>query len=124
MQPGLTKTFIAGAAITKRRIVKFDTVDGQVIMAAAAADSLVGVSDMSADATSGSRVEVRLTNVAEVEVGGTIARGALVTSDATGRAIAAAPAAGVNVRTLGIALGSYVVGDIGDFYLSQGSLQG
>ncbi len=124
MQPGLTKTFIAGAAITKRRIVKFDVVDGQVVTAAAGADSLLGVSDMSADVTSGSRVEVRLTNVAEVEVGGTIARGALVTSDATGRAIAAAPGVGVNVRTLGIALASYVVGDIGDVYLSQGSLQG
>lgn len=124
MQPGLTKTFIAGAAITKRRIVKFDVVDGQVITAAAAADGLLGVSDMSADVASGSRVEVRLTNVAEVEAGGTIARGALVTSDATGRAVTAAPAAGVNVRTLGIAMASYVVGDVADIYLSQGSLQG
>ncbi|ALL14268.1 capsid cement protein [Caulobacter henricii] len=124
MQPGLTKTFIAAAAITKRRIVKFDAVDGQVLTAAAANDSLLGVSDMSADVTSGSRVEVRLNGVAEVEAGGTIARGAPVTSDATGRAVAAAPAAGVNNRIIGIAMASYVVGDVADVFLSQGSLQG
>lgn len=124
MQPGLTKTFIAGAAITRRRIIKFDAVDGQVLMGAAATDSLFGVSDMSADVTSGSRVEVRLTGVAEIEVGGAITRGALVTSDATGRAVAAAPAAGSNVRILGIAMATYALGDFGDVFLTQGSFQG
>lgn len=124
MQPGLTKTYVAGAAITRRRIIKFDVVDGQVVMGAAANDSLIGVSDMSADVTSGSRAEVRLTGVAEVEAGGTIARGAPVTSDATGRAVAAAPAAGINNRIIGFAMAAYVIGDVADVFLSQGSIQG
>ena len=39
----LTKNYLAGAAIAARRIVKFDTTDGTVIQAAAAADLSVGV---------------------------------------------------------------------------------
>lgn len=124
MHPGLTKTFIAGAAIARRRFIKFDAVDGQVLQGAAATDGLFGVSDMSADCAAGDRVDVRLSNVAEVDIGGTIPRGSLVTSDANGKAVAAAPAAGSNVRVMGIALASYVAGDIGDVFLTQGSMQG
>jgi hypothetical protein len=124
MHPGLTKTFIAGAAITRRRIIKFDNVDGQVLQAAAATDASFGVSDMSADCVTGDRVEVRLTNVAEIDVGGAITRGAPITSDASGKAVAAAPAAGANVRIIGFALATYASGDIGDFFLNPGVMQG
>ena len=124
MHPGLTKTYLAGAAIARRRIIKFDAIDGQVLQAAAATDASFGVSDMSADFVAGDRVDIRLTGVAEVDVGGAITRGALITSDASGKAVAAAPAAGSNVRIIGIAMASYVAGDVGDFLLTQGSLQG
>ncbi|MFN3858415.1 MAG: capsid cement protein [Caulobacter sp.] len=123
MHPGLTKTFTAGGAIAKRRIVKLSA-DFTVVQGAAAADAIIGVSDMSADVASGGRVDVRLTGVAEVDAGGNITRGGLVVSDANGKAVAAAPAAGANVRVLGIALVSAVSGDVLDVLLAQGSHQG
>ncbi|PHY20809.1 capsid cement protein [Caulobacter sp. BP25] len=124
MHPGLTKNYTAGAAVARRRIVKFDAVDGQVLQGAAATDAIFGVSDMSADCVAGDRVDVRLTGVAEIDVGGAITRGAPVTSDANGKAVAAAPAAGSNVRIIGFANATYANGDIGDFLLSQGLMQG
>ncbi len=43
---------------------------------------------------------------------------------ASGRAVTAAPAGGVNNRVIGIAMVSGVVGDIGQMIVSQGSVQG
>jgi hypothetical protein len=123
MHPGLTKTFTAGGAITKRRLVKLSA-DGTVVQSAAVGDFHIGVSDMSADVASGGRCDVRLTGVPEVEAGGNIVRGALLTSDASGRAVTAAPAAGANNRIIGFALQSAVLGDIIDVVLAQGSTQG
>ncbi|HVY35229.1 MAG TPA: hypothetical protein VG960_12510 [Caulobacteraceae bacterium] len=124
MNPGLTKTFTAGGAISKRRLLKLSA-DGTVIQATGATDAIIGVSDMSADvANIGDRVDVRLGGIAEIDVGGAITRGALITSDANGKAVAAAPAAGVNNRTAGVGFVTYANGDIGDFQLTIGSLQG
>lgn len=124
MTPGLTKTFTAGAAIARRRLLKLSA-DGTVIQATAAGDAIIGVSDMSADvAAAGDRVEVRLSGIAEVDVGGAITRGALITSDASGKAVAAAPAGGANNRTAGFGFVTYANGDIGDFLLTFASLQG
>lgn len=119
----LTKGFKAGAAITRRRIVKFGADDASVLLGAAATDALIGVST-EIDAAIGEPCDVHLGGIPEVEFGGAVTRGAQLTSDATGRAIAAAPAAGANVRTIGIALVSAVAGDIGPIMLSPGSLQG
>ena len=85
---------------------------------------MIGVSDMSADVASGGRCDVRLSGVAEVDAGGTITRGALITSDASGKAVAAAPATGVNNRVIGFALASAVSGDIVDVFLTPSTLQG
>lgn len=103
----LTKAFLAGAAINARRIVKFDTTDGTVIQAAAAADLSVGVCGEVGPA-SGERCDVVLQGIADVDFGGTVARGAMVTADANGKAVAAAS----TNRTIGIALVSAVSGDI------------
>lgn len=124
MIPGLTKTFTAEAAVTRRRIVKFGATDGAVLLAAAATDKLVGVSDMSADVPSGDRCEVRLSGISEVEFGGAVTRGDPITSDGVGRAVSAAPAAGVNNRVIGFAMVSGVLGDIGDVFLDLGVIQG
>jgi len=85
----IVKTMIAGAAITKRRIVKYDG-NGKPVQASAASDLSIGVSDNAADAASGDRVEVVLCGLPEVEAGGAIAAGASVTADANGKAVAAA----------------------------------
>lgn len=114
---GLTKTYTATAAVTKRRIVKFGAADGAVIPAAAATDLLVGVSG-DIDAAIGERCDVHMLGcIADVEYGGTVARGDLLTADASGRAITTTTAAN---RYIGIAEVSGVVGDIGSVVISPG----
>ena len=119
--PGLTKNFLAGAAVAARRIVKFSA-DNTVIQAAAAADASFGVSDLAAE--NAGRCDVILGGITPIEFGGTITRGALVTSDVDGKAVAAAPAGGANARIIGTAMISGVVGDLGDVLLGPCSLQG
>jgi len=121
--PTLTKSFLAGAAVTKYRIVKFGADDDSVVQAAAATDILIGVADP-LGGESGRRVDVIMQGAADVEYGGTVTRGALLTADANGRAVEAAPAAGSNNRIIGVAMASGVTGDIGSVLLSPGSMQG
>ena len=123
MQPGLTKTFTAGGAIPRRRFVKFSA-DGVVVLAAAATDLIIGVSDMSADVAQGERVDVRMTGIAEVDAGGGCTRGQLLTSDANGKAVDVAPAGGANVRSAGFPIVSAVSGDIVDVFLVPSRPQG
>lgn len=115
----------AGAAVAPRRIVKFGAADGVVIQAAAAADMSIGVSDSLGASAAGDRCEVYTSGPGvEIDVGGNITRGAPITSDANGKAVAAAPAAGANVRIIGFAMASYAAGDIGEFDLSKSVMQG
>lgn len=123
MNPTLTKTFVAEAAVTKRRIVKFGAADGQVLMGAAVGDTIFGVA-AELDAAIGDRVDVHVAGIAEVEFGGAVTRGDFVTTDATGQAVAAAPAAGVNNAVIGRALVSGVAADIGTVLLAPGRIQG
>jgi hypothetical protein len=119
----MTKQFIAEAAIAAFRIVKFGTTDELVVQGAAATDALIGVVEHVAPAI-GERCDVVMSGIAEITLGGTVARGGPLTSDATGRAVAAAPAAGSNNRLIGFALASGVVGDVIPVQIAQGSLQG
>lgn len=120
---GITKNFIAETAVTKHRICKFGSSDTAVVQAAAVGDSLIGVST-EIDAAAGQPCDVRVTGVALVEAGGNITRGGPITSDANGKAVAAAPAAGANNRIIGHAHASAVAGDIFPVHLSMGSVQG
>lgn len=122
--PGLTKTLKAGAAITKNRIVKFGADDNHVIQGAAATDALIGVADRLGAAAAEDQVDVHLSGVVEVEFGGTVTRGGLLTSDANGKAVAAAPAPGVNNAVIGRAVVSGVAGDIGSVLLAPSQIQG
>lgn len=121
--PVLTRTYLTGGAITKRRIVKWGSADHTVVQATAATDSLIGVA-AELDAASGERIDVHLSGVVEVEFGGNVTRGAQITADTSGKAVAAAPAAGVNNGIIGIAMVSGVSGDIGTVLLAQSTLQG
>ncbi len=121
--PTLNKNYTAEAAVKKHRIVQFGSADGQVIYADSATAKSIGVS-MELDADAGDRVDVTRTGMPEVEYGGTIAAGDLLTSDAEGRAVVAAPGAGANARVIGIAEHAGVLGDIGCMALGFGSLQG
>ena len=123
MNPILIKSFKAEAAIAAYRIVKPGTADTQVLQAAAVGDALIGVSNQVAAAINEGQ-DVIVAGVAEIEAGGTITRGDWITTDANGKALAAAPAAGVNNNVIGRALVSAVSGDIFDVLLVPGRIQG
>lgn len=116
------KGFIAGGTVAARRIVKFGSGDTAAVQASAATDSLIGVSDLGA--ASGESVAVIMGGIAAVEYGGNVTRGALLTADSNGKAVAAAPAAGVNNRIIGVAMLSGVSGDIGSVLVNPGAFQG
>lgn len=104
--PLQTKSFDAGAAITKRRIVKVSGSDYAVIHATAG-DIPIGVA-AEVDVDSGDLVDVHVAGVVDVDCGGAVTRGAYVASDADGEAVDA----GTGDSGIGIALASGVDGDI------------
>lgn len=118
---GLQKTLIAGAAVAKNRIVKFGSADTAAVQAAAAADFLIGVSD-NLGAASGEPFDVIMDGIALVEYGGNVTRGALLTADADGKAVTAAPAATATARVIGVAMVSGVSGDIGSVRIAPGAV--
>lgn len=120
---GLAKTFYADAAITKHRIIAAGSADNYATPATAATSKSIGVSD-ALGAAVGEPFDVILDGIATVEYGGTVTRGDLLTSDANGKAIVAAPAAGSNVRVIGVAMVSGVSGDLGAVNIQLGSMQG
>ena len=119
----LIKAGIAASLISPYRIVKFDAADATYVQTAAAADLSVGVCE-SVGPAKGEPVDVIKAGIADVEYGGTVTRGQPLTSDAQGRAVAAAPAAGSNVRIIGFAEVSGVSGDIGAVLISPCVMQG
>lgn len=106
----LTKSLTATTAIIKRRLVKYGAADGTGVPAVDATAFIVGVSaDIDTDV--GQRASVfMLGNIADVEYGGTVARGDALTADSQGRAIATTTS---GARCVGFAEVSGVVGDIG-----------
>lgn len=119
----LSSNYLAEAAVAASLFVKFGAADGQVVPAAAATDSIIGVSEQ-IDAAINERVDVVHMGIVFLKAGGNITRGGEVTSDAAGKAVAAAPGAGVNNRIGAIALQSAVNGDIFRALLTPGLKQG
>jgi hypothetical protein len=105
--PILKKSYNAGATgITPNSIVKFSA-SGTVVLAAATGDLAIGVTDEFCNPLLGGALDVIHLGIANVKLGGTIARGNLVTSDASGHGVILA--SGI---AIGLALESGVVGDI------------
>ncbi len=119
----LNRNYLAGGAIAPYRIVKSGANDGEVLQAAAATDYLMGVCE-SVGPAAGERCDIVKSGIAEVEFAGVVARGAPVTADASGKGVAAAPAAGANVRIIGFAEVTTAAGDIAPVLLAQGVMQG
>lgn len=78
---------VAEGAVSGFRIVKAGTAAMSCVQAAAATDLLLGTSD-ELDHVAGEMVDVSLLSVGRVRLGGTVAAGAALTSDAAGKAIA------------------------------------
>ena len=122
--PLLAVNFVADAAIAINRLVKFGTGDRNVTPATAATDFILGVVNETAIAA-GERCDVVRLGIAWVECGAAVPRGSPITSDAVGRAVVAAPAAGVNNRIIGFADESgSAAGDVIRFVIEAGLMQG
>lgn len=118
--PGMfIKSYTAEAALPGRRVVKFGSLAGTIIAAAAATDAAIGISDQ-LDATEGQMADVIMSGSAELELAGTVAAGVAVTADASGLGVAAAAGAG-NVA-IGYALQAGVAGDIIDVAIARHSV--
>lgn len=119
-----TRTFVCSGAIGHRRQVKYTGNDGEVALATSPTDIIAGVTDFPGGAKDKERIDVVLFGPAEIELGGTVGPGAGVTADANGKAVAAAPAAGVNHFILGRVLVNAVAGDIAKAFVNPHRIQG
>ncbi|MFO1081883.1 MAG: capsid cement protein [Reyranellaceae bacterium] len=123
MNLDLVKTYTAGADIAAYTLVKFSA-DDTVVQAAAATDAIIGVCVQPGGAKSGERVDVCIDGVADVKMGGTVARGTPVTADSSGQGVAPAPSAGVNNYVIGRALRAAASGDITEVLIAPSMQQG
>ena len=119
---GLVKNFTAETAIPKRRIVAFGAVDGFAALAVAA-PGVMGVSGIRG-ADVGGRVDIYLSDFHDVEFGGAVANGDYVTADADGRAIKAAPGAGLTMDVVGRAFATGPAGSIGSILVQPQQITG
>lgn len=102
----LIKSCTAGGTINARRFLKYSA-DGTVVQAAASSDLIIGASD-TLGAASGDRADVIHTEIAEIQLGGSVTRGQQLTADANGCGVVVSAA---GQRVGGIALISGVSGD-------------
>jgi hypothetical protein len=120
---GLIKSYNAEGAINSYSLVKVGANDFGVLQAAAVSDKIIGVTREVAT-LSGEPVDVVHDGIANVRLGGTVARGDFLTSDASGNAVTAAPAAGTNNRVVGVARQSGVANDVIEVIIDLVSFQG
>lgn len=120
---GLEKSVKCTAAVAAFTLAKFGADDDTMSTGVAATDNVVGVFQH-ATVVAGEEVRVMLGGISRVKLGGTVARGDLIGSDASGQGVAVAPAAGTNNRIVGIALASGVSGDIIPMLIAPSRPQG
>ena len=106
MIPILIRNYTAAAEVRENAIVAVGTNDNEVVSATAATDDIIGVST-NIPSASGARCDVIHVGIANVRLGGTVARGKYVTAGAAGVGVQASTG-----RVVGIALTSGVEGDI------------
>jgi len=122
--PILIVSYEASADIGAKRIVKFSDAanTAKIAPAAAATDPLLGVSD-AMGAVSGGMADIILGGLGEVTLGGTVAAGDKLTSDANGAAVKCVGAAGARREYVASALLPGVAGDIIPCLVERGVIQ-
>lgn len=125
MIPTFTRAYLAAAEIAGYRIVKFNdaAASNEIAEATAATDTFLGVSD-AMGAPVGGMCDVHRGGLVSVQLGGAVNAGDALTADATGQAVAAAPAAGTSARIIGFADEPGTSGDIIDAFMAPGFLHG
>jgi Uncharacterized conserved protein (DUF2190) len=113
----LVDNYDAEVQIKKHRFVALGTSDGGITLALGATAPIIGVST-DIDAEIGQPCDVVRAGLAKVVYGAAVAKGALLTSDAQGRAITAA----AGNYYAGIAEIAGVADDIGSYQLEPGKL--
>jgi len=106
----LTKTFVAGGAIAKNTIVKFDDSDDKVVVATANTDLPIGITIVAAEAED-DRIEVAVAGIAEVKAAGDITRGDYVVATTGGEGVAGT-ASTAKQQAIGIAMAGVADNDI------------
>lgn len=124
MREGNSINYRAEAAIAAYRIIKFGAADGGIVTASAATDLLIGGNGRPSADAAGDRLDVVRDDFVEIQLGGTVTRGDRLTSDASGKAITAAPAVGANVSIIGFAEVSGVIDDVIWVKLAPSVMQG
>lgn len=121
---GIEKSVKCTAALaTAFLIAKVGGDDDTFSQATASTEDLVGVFQHT---TSAAAEEVRLmvSGISRVKLGGTVSRGALLTSDANGKAVAIGAVGGTNYAVIGRAMASGVADDLIPVLLCQSRAQG
>lgn len=122
--PRFTKTYDCDVALAPYQIVKPSGSSAfGVAPAAAATDAIWGVTTEIASAV-GEPADVVHSGTPFVQLGGTVAAGDWLTSDANGHAVTAAPASGQVANVLGRARYAGVTGDVIEVLISIGQVHG
>jgi hypothetical protein len=117
------KSFAGQGAIAACSVLIFGTADNTVALATGSTSKIIGTSD-NLDHTDGEMVDVEVRPMGEVKLGAAVTRGDRLTSNASGLAVTAAPAAGVNAQTFGIAAKSGVANEVIPYFRALSVLQG
>ena len=120
---GLIKNFTADGTIARYRIVAFGAAEGEAAQATGDHPYL-GTAMVRGAKEAGSRVDVAMDNLRDIEFGGAVAFGDWLTSDASGRAVTAAPAADAKMNVIGRAMTAGVVGSIGKVHVNPQQITG
>lgn len=112
------KSFTANAAIAPYRIVAAHTVEYQVVQSGVAPANMLGVNS-SVQIAANETCDVQMIGNVEVEAGGTYSFGAKLTSDSSGRAVAAT----AGQHFIGIAMSDATVGAIVPMFVTHGELE-
>lgn len=105
------KSFSITAALAQHLLVAFTANRGEVAPATAATQKIAGALDMGADGA-GAMVDVPMEGLAKARLGGNVAAGDKLTSDANSKAVVATFAAGQTRHVFGEALEPGVADDI------------
>ena len=125
MIPTFIRAYEAAAAIGGNLIVAFaaPSTAKTVTPATSATAPLAGVSD-AMGAALGDMCDVHRGGLVSVKLGGTVAAGQPITSNAASLGIAAAPGAGASMNIIGFADEPGVAGDIIDVFYAPGTIRG
>ncbi len=110
---GVNKAGLSTAAMsTQYVIVKYTADPENFDVATAATDNFAGITQNTVDA-SGKTLSIAVSGISPITFGGTVTPGQDLTSDATGRGVAAAPGAGVNNDIIGRATKGGLINEVG-----------